>query len=395
MKLLIVCSNLHKGGAERVGSTLANGLVEREHEVMVVSNLFDPIIYHLDERVMVRNLVSDNHRKWKKWGSAFGNVRKAVKEFKPDVVIGIMSTCSIIARLATVGIGIPVIATEHNSFERPSSAPFSKWEIITKYVLNKMYSHVTVLTEADRHYIGTRLKNVVVMPNPLAIQPVEMIPEKNKVILAAGRLDDWHYKGLDVLIRAWGQINRNKTIDNGRLIVDNGHSNLQSSKLTGWRLQIAGTGSEESLLYLKQLCKESGVEDSVDFLGYRTDIQNLFQRADIFVLSSRYEGFGLVLIEAMSQGCACVACDFKGRQREIMNPSPSLSNRDGDLAVCDNGILCEPEDAEALANALKKMMVDEDYRHQAQKNAIERSKYYSIENTMDRWETLLKEIVKK
>ena len=370
MKILIVCTRLSFGGAERVAVMWANGFVEKEHEVMIVSNLFDPITYEIDQRVLVRNLVSDNQRKWKKWGSAIGNVRKAVKEFQPDVVIGVMSTCSIIARMATIGKGIPVIATEHNSFDRPSSAPLSKWEKITKFFLNRAYSHVTVLTEADRQYIDTRLNNVEVMPNPLALQPVEMIPEKKKVLLAAGRLDVWYTKGFDLLIRAWGKVNRQLTIDNEQWAIS----------YNNWRLQIAGTGSEESLQYLKQLCKESGVENSVDFLGFRTDIEELYKQSEIFVLSSRYEGFGLVLIEAMSQGCACVACDYNGRQREIIT--------DDSMGLC-----CEPENVEALTSNIKKIIEDEEYRKSVQLKAIERSKYYSIDNIMDRWETLLAQIV--
>ena len=152
-------------------------------------------------------------------------------------------------------------------------------------------------------------------------------------------------------------------------------------KNPGWRLQIAGTGSEKSLSFLKQLCKDSGVENSVDFLGFQTDMEKIYKHSEIFVLSSRYEGFGLVLIEAMSQGCACVACDFKGRQREIIT--------DDSFGIC-----CETENVEALANSIYKMMADDEYRKMVQKNAIERSKFYSLDNTIERWELFLKETVK-
>ena len=115
------------------------------------------------------------------------------------------------------------------------------------------------------------------------------------------------------------------------------------------------------------------------------------------MLSSRYEGFGLVLIEAMSQGCACVACDYKGRQREILNPSSALPEGEGEpnrkIEITENGILCEPDDVEALASALKKMMKDENYQKQVQQNAVERSKFYDIEHTMNRWEEYLEKII--
>jgi glycosyltransferase involved in cell wall biosynthesis len=174
-------------------------------------------------------------------------------------------------------------------------------------------------------------------------------------------------------------------------------------KNLNWRLQIAGTGSEESLQYLKNLCKENGVEDSVDFLGFVSDMELLYKKASVFVLSSRYEGFGLVLIEAMSQGCACIACDYKGRQREIMEtlPSPPCLGRGAEVqnAMGDpffetsTGILCPPEDVEALAAAMAKMIEDDEYRESVRINAVERSKYYSVENVAKKWDALLHQVV--
>lgn len=366
MRIMIICTRLSFGGAERVAVMWANGFVERGHTVMVISNLYEPITYQIDSRVIVRNLVSDNQRKWKKWGSAFINVRKALTEFRPDVVMGVMSTCSLIARVASIGMSVPVIATEHNSFERPVSAPLTIWEKITKKLLNKLYSHVTVLTEADRQFIGPRLKNVVVMPNPLVLKPAEVFPAKKKIVLSAGRLDAWYTKGFDVLIQSWG------------ILIPT----LPLTERDDWKLHIAGTGNEESLKHLEQLCKDNRVEDSVEFLGFRTDIEELYMQSEIFVLSSRYEGFGLVLIEAMSQGCACVACDYKGRQSEIIRNS-------------EEGLTCEPDNVDALANSISMLIEDEEYRKRIQKKAIERSKYYSIENTMDRWSRVLETVINK
>lgn len=105
----------------------------------------------------------------------------------------------------------------------------------------------------------------------------------------------------------------------------------------------------------------------------------IYQRSSIFVLSSRYEGFGLVLIEAMSQGCACVACDYKGRQSEILE--------DG-----KDGIVCSTESVEDLKKSIEKMISDKELREKYQNRAIERAEYYSIDNTMIRWENLLQKI---
>ena len=356
MKICIICSRLSFGGAERVAVAWANGFSQKGHEVMVITNLYDPITYQLDEKIAVRHLVSTNQNKFKKWLGAFGEVRRNLKEFQPKAVIGVLPTCSFVARAASIGLHIPVIATEHDSFERPKSAPFSFMDKVLKFWLNKIYRNVTVLTKADKDVIAKKLAHVQIMPNPLALKPLLSISPKKQVILAAGRLDAWHYKGFDNLIRAWGQVNEELKIDNGK----------SSSIIEPWKLQIAGTGSKESLNYLKKLCKENDVEDSVDFLGFQKNIEKLYQEASIFVLSSRYEGFGLVLIEAMSQGCACVACDYKGRQKEILSSSGDERRKKKDeksgIEVTENGILCEPDNADALAEAIKKMIEDNEYR---------------------------------
>jgi glycosyltransferase involved in cell wall biosynthesis len=409
MRIFVVCSRLCTGGAERVGVVLANGFAEKGHEVYLLSNTNLDISYPIRASVHVVNIFPDTTNKIKKWIGATIQMRKEIKRYHPDVILGIEETCSLMAKMASIGQHTHVICTEHNSYQRPPSAPMGRMEWFMKYQMTKLYECVTVLTDADRDYIGSKLNNVVVMPNPLAIKPVGVIPEKRKVLLAAGRLDVWHYKGFDLLIRAWANVVSSLKLQVSKELEP--ETNLKPETISPWWLQIAGTGSKESLQYLKQLCKENGVEESVDFLGFRTDIEELYKQSEIFVLSSRYEGFGLVLIEAMSQGCACVACDYHGRQKEIICPNGAnesfkffaeqsgkaerqvSSFNDSGVEVCENGILCEVESVEALAEGIKRMMEDEEYRKEVQRNSVERSKAYSVDRIVQRWENLFDQIV--
>ena len=399
MKIFIVSSNLFMGGAEHVGVMLANGFAENGHNVNLLSNTHLPIAYHLGYKIHVIGVFPQTSNKLVKWMRPVGNIRREVKAIRPDVVIGIAETCSLVSKIACLGLNIPVIYTAHNSFERPATAPMGRWNKIAKFWLGHFYTMITVLTDADKVFIGKRLKNVSVMPNPLGLQPVNDIPHKRNTILAVGRLDGWHVKGFDVLIKSFAKLLNGSKVAEPR-------SKFKSNDIAfkireeGWKLQIAGTGSDESLNYLKQLCKENGVEDSVEFLGFRKDVKKLYQEASIFVLSSRYEGFGLVLIEAMSQGCACVACDYKGRQREIVAPLEKseqsskfkVQSSNSKFEACANGVLCEPDNVESLVEGIQKMITDGAYRESVRKNAIERSKYYSIDKTMDRWEQLLNQL---
>lgn len=315
--------------------------------------------YEVKSSVQLLPLFSSISSKIDKWASTLPNIRKYAKTYRPDVIIGIMETCSLVSKLATIGLGIPIIMTEHNAFERPKNTPLTKWQIITKFYINKLYCCVTILTEADKEFIGLRLKNTVVMPNPLFLTPIIKSPVKDKIVLAAGRIDDWHCKGFDILLKAWGTI---------------------AKQYPDWTLEIAGDGRKVDLELLQNIVRKSEVENQVKFLGYQKNIVDRYKQSAVFVLSSRYEGFGLVLIEAMSQGCACVACDFKGRQREIIRND-------------SEGLVCVPNDVDALALAIKKMIDDDMYRQKVQKAAIERSKYYAMDKTIRRWENLLKRLL--
>ena len=117
MKIIIVCSRLCYGGAERVAVMWANGFIGRGHDVLLASNFHDDVTYEIDNRIRSHGVFPISKNKVKKWLGAFYSLRRLIKAEKPDVVIGVMSTCSLMAKLASVGTHCCVIATEHNSFE--------------------------------------------------------------------------------------------------------------------------------------------------------------------------------------------------------------------------------------------------------------------------------------
>lgn len=376
MKIGIVTIALSHGGAERVAVTLANVFSQRGHQVIIFTDLNESIIYVPENSIKLIGVLKERNQGFKRWIKAISTIRNSVKREKPEVIIGIMGLCTLFTYIACLGLRIPIIMTEHNSFERPDSAPFSFKEKLFKFVINRLYKHITVLTEADKKIIGNRFKNVAVMPNPLLLNPLHEIHSREKRILAAGRVDAWYTKGFDVLVKAWNQI---------------------YNKYPEWRLEIAGLCDipahyEE----IPNLIEKYGIGERTKLLGYRTDVEQLYRDSEIFVLSSRYEGFGLVLIEAMSQGCAPIACDFKGRQKEILCPEgvSCSKSQDSGMEICENGILCEPDNVEALAQAMEKMIRDNEFRHKVQQNAVKRTEFYNLERTGERWEKILEKVIK-
>jgi len=349
MKILICTYTLSDGGAERVVSQWANGFFQRgEHvQIALLRESTETFSYSVDSRINIEDVSSSCRNRILNMMQASIRLRKFVTKNHFDIIISVL--CPVHVFFATVFINCIKINTEHNAFERPKGISWKK-DYLLKYYFNKLFDVVTVLTKRDLFLTNGRLKNVYHLPNPLAVTPYYSY-NREKVILAVGRLDAWYYKGFDILIKSWSLIREY-------------HSE--------WKLCIIGGGTSKSREFLNGLASDCGCGDSVCIMDYKQDIVEYYKKAELFVLSSRYEGFGLVLIEAMSQGCACVACDYVGRQMEIF----------GDNSC---GLISPPNDIDSLANAMIQLLSNPEKRKCCSRNAYARSREFALENIMNIW----------
>jgi glycosyltransferase involved in cell wall biosynthesis len=175
-----------------------------------------------------------------------------------------------------------------------------------------------------------------------------------RTLVAAGRLT--HQKGFDLLIPAFAQI----AADHPR-----------------WRLRIHGKGQQKA--ELERLIAEHGLDKRVQLAGPAQDMGAAMAKASIFVLSSRFEGFPLILIEAMSKGLAVVSFDCPTGPAEIIDDHR-------------NGILVPHKDVDALARGMSELMGDEDKRRRYAAAAAETSREYSIEAIGPKWEALFESL---
>lgn len=356
MNIVFCTHKLADGGAERVISLWAKGFVAQGDTVSIILRSSSVRIqYDLPVGVKVYYLDVEYKRNVVTYFKRILKLRKLFDEINPEYVITALGPWGLWAYLASLGRKRVVINTEHNTFERPQSAPMTRSLYFYKYIVNKLFPFITVLTQADKDFIGKRLKNVVVLPNPLNFNIPIAVPDKKNIILAVGRVDAWHVKGFDVLIKVW---------------------NMLSSQYPDWVLQIIGPGNKESNDYLRSLVNPEILDKRIKFLGPKIDLLPYYQSASIFVSSSRYEGLGMVIFEAMSQGCACVAADYKGRQKEIIRDE-------------NEGIICETDDINSLLAGISKMIDNREYRESVQKQSLMRASNYSLDNIMYIWNNLL------
>jgi glycosyltransferase involved in cell wall biosynthesis len=214
---------------------------------------------------------------------------------------------------------------------------------------------LTVLTSHDerdyRALLAGARTQVERIPNPLPPEDVAVADQSAKTVIAAGRLNS--QKGFDLLIAAFATVAR---------------------EVPEWRLRIFGSGPEHDRL--RAQIDALALRDRVELLPRTPQLADAMAAASVFALSSRFEGFGIVIVEAMRQGLAVVSFDCPHGPRDIIS-----AGRDG--------ILVPPEDVDALAAALLELIADPDRRRALATAAQRRSRDFDVATIGPEFERLL------
>ena len=370
MKILILIHSLRAGGAERVTANLANAWVERGWTVTVVTlsqENQDFYILHPIVRRVALDLASDSGNVFKAmWAnlSRLAALRGVLRDENPDVVLGMMATTAVLTILANVGLPYKVLACEHAYPAR--SAAGTMWHRLRRY--SYLYAaRVVVLTDKSRewmqaHVSGCRLTvipNAVPFPLPVSepiLPPERVVLGHRRIVLAVGRFTK--VKGFDLLIKAFAGI---------------------AIAYADWDLVILGEGPERS--DLEAQVEALGLGHRVKLPGRAGNMPDWYARADLFVMSSHFEGFPLVLVEAMAHGCPAVSFDCDTGPRDIIR-----DEMDGRLVrpVSDTG---------ALPTALTQLLDDETLRKRMAEQAIKVQERFSMTRILDMWDRVFMEVI--
>ena len=315
MKILYLITGLGGGGAEKVVSDLADQMFILGHQVKIA---------YLTGEILVRpksidiDLISLHLNNFYGLYSASKKYKKLIKDFQPDVVHAHMVHANIFSRLNRIGCKIPMlICTAHNSNEG------GKLRMIAYRITNFLSDfNSNVSQEATESFISKGAfnhKNLATFYNGIDLSKFNFF---NK---------DINSNELNFL--SVGRLNVQKDYPNLLQAIANFLQNPQRKKCI---FKIVGDG--ELRPQIEELIEHLGLKDNVTLLGRRDDIPQLMQEADFFILPSAYEGFGLVVAEAMACGTFVIATN-SGGVAEVMG---------------DTGILVQPQDSEALTEAIEK-----------------------------------------
>lgn len=364
MRLTFVIFSLTYGGAERVMSIMANYWAVKGWKITILT-LDDnkmPPFFQLDSRIVhiplgiaekSPNLIIGIWNNWKR----IQILRDAISSSKPDAVISFMSTTNVLTLLATRWLNIPVVVSERSN---PIKASISKtWKQIRQWTYPLADGIVFQTKRAQDSFPSELQARAYIIPNMVLLPSIEKKSSEkllsDRSLIAMGRFV--REKGFDLLLQAFAQL---------------------KDRYPEWTLTVLGDG--KLFPEMESLRHQLGLSDRVHFPGSVTNIYEFLHQAELFVMSSRYEGFPNSLCEAMACGLPAISTDCPSGPREII--------RDG-----IDGLLVPNEDVSALAAAMTRLMSNEVERKCLAARALEVTERFGLEKVMKMWEAVINTVV--
>ncbi|MDA3878671.1 MAG: glycosyltransferase family 4 protein [Halothiobacillus sp.] len=368
MKLLFFIHSLSSGGAERVTVTLANYWAAQGWEVVIVTITGeDRDFYPLHPAVRRVSLGQDRASRggleaimnnWRRMRA----LRAVLGNEQPTVAIAMMTTVNVLLALTATGMGIPTIGSERTY---PPRMPLGGlWERARRYAygrLTTLVAQTTLSAQWLAENTTAKRDQVAVIPNPVAF-PLSVNEPRldlaqckrdmgcSRILLAIGRLGA--EKGFNRLIEAFAQL---------------------AGQQPEWGLVILGEGGQREALEAQ--CRASGLEARVCLPGAVGNVGECYEAADLYALTSRFEGFPNTLLEALAHGLPAVAVDCETGPREILRPEV-------------DGLLVPQDDPDALVSALERLMADGQLRSRFSESAVDVRQRFAVERVAAMWERL-------
>lgn len=348
--LFFIPSLFNSAGTERISTSLANALCKKGYEVDFVVHSSDrKSFYRLHSSINVYSLSLNGNINTHKIKAAI-RLRRLIKNHKYDTIINVGVACANVTMLVIPQIlGCKVISWEHFSIKGLN------FKRRLKHYISAFFSNYTVvLTKADRSaYPKIFDCRMVIIPNFTDINPFQKASSlSNKVVLACGRLEE-EVKRFDLLIRIWSKVH---------------------AIMPEWTLRIVGDGDTS---FLNDEAEKLKINGSIQFVGRCQNMSMEYLRSSLFVLTSKYESFSLVIIEAKSFGIPVISFDCPFGPREIVQNKI-------------DGLLIENDNIDLFSKAMIRLMKDQELRlKMGRYAALDYLDKWNVNKIINKWLVIL------
>ena len=351
-KIAIIITDITlRNGTERAVSNLAN-ILSNKYDVSILSvgtEVGTPAYFLSSSVKVVHKKIFSCSKKsfWGRLSDKFVFI-KFINSLDFDIFISSAPIYSFLLSFSSVP---KIVGCEHFNYE---AVPF-RTKLLRRLFYPFLDAIVLLTQDAWKKFSFIKEKQRHVIPNN-SPYPVcrNFYSAESKILLTVGRLT--YQKGFDMLI------------DAAKIIFE---------KKSDWKLIIVGDGEDKEQLLLQ--IRDNQLEEFISILPPVQDVTRYYEAAGLYVMSSRFEGFGLVLIEAQSFGIPCVSFDCSSGPSEIIDDNFT-------------GYLVAPNNVEELAEKLLILMDDKDKRKLFSQNALEKAKRFSFEAVSAKWFELLEKI---
>ena len=359
-KIAIVRYNLSKiGGAEKVAINMANEL-SQNYKTYLISILLDEdksINYDISFDVEVKSFFYGDLRVRRVIIPAMIKLRKYLINNEIDIVFSIAPSTNIIIFLATLGLNIKTVFCDHHSLEFQDT--FSRK--IQRYIGAKFFDKIVTLTEEDKNRyrkdFSLRNEKVTSIYNWMeSTEKKKGYKSSSKKLITVGRFDS--QKGYDYLSRVAVNV---------------------LSEYPDWQWDIYGSGEESIKIKLIEELEKGKVLSQVNFMGNVKGIENIYPNHAIYIMTSRYEGLPLVLLEAKQYGLPIVSFDCPTGPSEII--------LDG-----ENGYLIKNFDVKQMSQKIIELIRNDELRLRFSRNAMLDTDKFNKKRIIEQWIELIEEM---
>lgn len=380
-----ITANPQHGGIAKVTLQLCKTLINRGHSVFIISSTktAESVVHYQYYLPDEKNFLSKKNEEF---------FNRFINEYKIDICVSQNGNAPDHNEAITWcnKLNIPIVTVVHSSLSgmygigsrmNPFHSTLKKLHLYNigdkmfQYLFKRKYGEwykyqgmnsdsIVLLSEKFKdeyyYYSNTKGDKVLNIPNMLTLQnnPTDIPKNKKKIVLFVGRIS--YEKQVDKLLEIWNQVYK---------------------EFPEWNLKIVGDvshGSSKILTDLKETAISMGLK-RYSFEGYNNP-EPYYNEASVFCLTSSFEGFGLVLIEAMAYGTVPIAFNSYASASEIIDDNI-------------NGVLVKPFSIKEYANKLRLLMSNDSLRHTMSIDAKNKSTFYSPDRIATEWESLFRKMI--